>query len=65
MEPTSNIRSKARELKSRVSPEIEEAARGLGDLNTRVVGFIRQRPGACLLGALAFGFIVGRIASRR
>ncbi len=65
MEPTSSIRSKARELKSRVGPEIEEAARGLGDLNTRIVGFIRQRPGACLLGALAFGFIVGRIASRR
>jgi hypothetical protein len=65
MEPTSNIRSKARELQSRVGPEIEEAAQGLSELNTRIVGFIRQRPGACLLGALAFGFIVGRIASRR
>jgi hypothetical protein len=65
MEPTSSIRSKARELQSRVGPEIEEAARGLGDLNSRIVGFIRQRPGTCLLGALAFGFIVGKIASRR
>ena len=65
MQPTSSVRSKARELQSRVGPEIEEAARGLSDLNTRIVGFIRQRPGTCLLGALAFGFIVGKIASRR
>lgn len=65
METTSNIRSKARELQSRVGPGIEEATRGLGDFNARIVGFIRERPGACLLGALAFGFIVGKIASRR
>ena len=65
MEARSNVESKARELQSRVGPETREAARGLGDLNARIVNFIRQRPGACLFGALAFGFIVGKIASRR
>jgi hypothetical protein len=34
-------------------------------MNTRVVSFIRANPGTCLLGAVAVGFIVGRIASRR
>ncbi|HME92479.1 MAG TPA: hypothetical protein VKE49_13700 [Myxococcaceae bacterium] len=65
MEARSNIENKARELQARVGPEIREAARGLEDLNARIVEFIRQRPGTCLLGALAFGFIVGKIASRR
>lgn len=65
MEARSNIEKKARELSSRVGPEIRETAQGLGDLNSRIVAFIRRRPGTCLLGALAFGFIVGKIASRR
>jgi hypothetical protein len=29
------------------------------------VSFIRANPGTCLLGAVAVGFIIGRIASRR
>ncbi len=65
MEARSNVERKAREISSRVAPEIREAAQGLGDLNARIIAFIRQRPGTCLLGALAFGFIVGKIASRR
>jgi len=65
MEARSGIESKARQLQSRVGPEIREAAKGLEDLNARIVSFIRQRPGTCLLGALALGFIVGKIASRR
>ncbi len=65
MEARSNVERKAREISSRVGPEIREAAQGLGDLNARIIAFIRQRPGTCLLGALAFGFIVGKIASRR
>jgi len=48
-----------------LGPQIEEAKRNLDDLNARIKSFIRERPGMCLLGALAFGFIVGRIASRR
>ena len=30
-----------------------------------IKAFVRERPGVCLLGALALGFVVGRIASRR
>lgn len=54
-----------RQLQERIGPQLEEARAKLVDLNQRVTSFIRERPGTCLLGALAFGYIVGRLASRR
>lgn len=59
------LQDKARQLQDNVLPQIDEARRNLEDLNTRAVSFIRANPGTCLLGAIAVGFIVGRIASRR
>ena len=59
------VQDRARELADRVGPQIEQARQNLTDLNTRVTTFVRQNPGTCLLGAIAFGFIVGKIASRR
>lgn len=59
------IQDKARQLQENLLPQIDEARRNLEDMNTRVVGFIRANPGTCLLGAVAVGFIVGRLASRR
>jgi len=59
------LENKADELKSEVVPQIEDAAKRLGDLNSRIVAFVREHPGSCLLGALALGFIVGKIAARR
>jgi len=48
----------------RLQPQIDEARQSLNDLNSRVIRFIRRRPGACLLGALTVGIVMGRIASR-
>jgi hypothetical protein len=48
-----------------LGPQMDEARRNLVEINRQVVGFIRANPGTCLLGALALGFIVGRLASRR
>lgn len=62
---TSQTQDKVQELQARIAPQLEEARRNLSDLNNRVTRFIRERPGVCLLGALAFGFVVGKIASRR
>lgn len=59
------MQDRARELQDRIVPQLEEAQRNLQDLNTRVVSYIRQNPGTCLLGAIAVGFLVGRLASRR
>jgi ElaB/YqjD/DUF883 family membrane-anchored ribosome-binding protein len=59
------IQDRAREIQERIVPQIEEARRNLVDMNTRVVGFIRANPGTCLIGAVAVGFLIGKIASRR
>ena len=59
------IQDRARELQERVVPQIEEARRNLVDMNNRVVSFIRANPGTCLIGAVAVGFLVGKIAARR
>jgi hypothetical protein len=65
MESTQQLEQKAREVQERLGPQLEEAKKSLSDLNERITAFVRKRPGMCLLGALAFGFVVGRIASRR
>ncbi len=35
------------------------------DINERAVDFVRDNPGLCIVGAVATGFIIGRLASRR
>lgn len=65
METTQPMQERAREMQARLGPQIEEARQNLADLNVRITRFIKERPGTCLLGALAFGFIVGKIVSRR
>ena len=57
--------TRARELEARLPEQLEEARRNLSQLNTRAVTFIRQNPGACLVGAVAVGFLIGKLASRR
>lgn len=47
-----------------MSPHVQEAEEVLGDLNTRALAFIRARPGACVLGAITLGFLIGKLASR-
>jgi hypothetical protein len=47
-----------------MSPHIQEAEEVLGDINTRALAFIRARPGACVLGAITLGFLIGKLASR-
>lgn len=59
------IQDRARELQERLVPQIDEARRNLVDLNDRVVSFIRANPGTCLVGAVAVGFLIGKLASRR
>ncbi|MBJ6765722.1 hypothetical protein JGU66_33630 [Myxococcaceae bacterium JPH2] len=59
------LADRARQLQDQVVPQLDEARQNLVDLNQRVVSFIRANPGTCLLGAVAVGFLVGRLASRR
>jgi hypothetical protein len=65
MESSEQASGETPSLQEKLAPKIEEARKNLNDLNTKAVKFIREHPGTCLLGALAFGYVVGRIASRR
>jgi hypothetical protein len=64
MEMTRDIEDKARELGARVRPQIEDAKRRISSLNDTVTGYIKENPGKCLLGAVALGYVIGKIARR-
>ena len=64
MDVTRDIEDTARELGERVHPQIEDAKRRLSTLNEQVTGYIKENPGKCVLGAIAVGYIVGKIARR-
>ncbi len=48
-----------------VRPQIERAKQQARRIGGRVVSVIQDHPAACLLGALALGFVVARVARRR
>jgi ElaB/YqjD/DUF883 family membrane-anchored ribosome-binding protein len=64
MEMTEQIEATVREVGARVRPQIEEARRRLLSANGNVTGYIKENPGKCLVGALAVGFLIGKIARR-
>jgi len=64
MEMTPELEETARHIEERVRPQIAEAKRRLSELNDQATEFIKANPGKCLLGALAAGYIIGKIASR-
>jgi len=43
---------------------VEQTKQALDDAVEQVSDFIRERPIVCLAGALAFGYVIGKIASR-
>jgi hypothetical protein len=44
---------------------LEEAKERLRTLNERTKSYIKEHPAACLVGALALGFVVARLARWR
>jgi hypothetical protein len=64
MEMTDQIEATAREISDRVRPQIEDAKRRLTSLNDKAIDYIKENPGTCLLGAVALGFVIGKIARR-
>jgi ElaB/YqjD/DUF883 family membrane-anchored ribosome-binding protein len=64
MDVTREIEDTARELGERVRPQIEDARRRLSSANEQAITYIKENPGKCVLGALALGYIVGKIARR-
>jgi hypothetical protein len=59
---TTSIQDSLEDLKDQVRPQIEHAKRRIVKLNGRMTNFIQDHPAACLLGALALGYLVARVA---
>ena len=55
---------KVQEFAREASAQVEHARVVFDDLNNRALAFIREKPGVALLGAVALGYLVGKIASK-
>ncbi len=62
---TNDIAGTAASLRERGQDKLDEARQKLTDFQDQAVRFIRERPMAVLIGAVAAGFIVGKLLSRR
>lgn len=62
MELKEKLENGALRLEERVRPEIAAMKERLGDASSKAVDFIKAHPTQCLLGALAVGYLVGRVA---
>jgi len=51
-------------LSERVRPHLEEGKRRLESLNSQARALIKEHPAACVLGALALGYLAARLARR-
>jgi ElaB/YqjD/DUF883 family membrane-anchored ribosome-binding protein len=65
MEMTDKIEETAREIGARVRPQIEEARRKFSSLNSSATEYIKENPGKCVVGAIALGYLIGKLAGRR
>ena len=59
---TTRFESSAEDVVELIRPRIEDAKRRLGRLNDQITDFITEHPAACLLGAVALGYVVARVA---
>jgi hypothetical protein len=62
---TASFKEAADDLSNRVRPKIEEVKRQVGRLDGRLTTFIQDHPVACILGAVALGYVVARVARRQ
>jgi len=57
-------RQKVQQFAEEAGAQMEQARMFFEDMNEKVIQFVRERPGAALFGALALGYVVGKIASK-
>jgi len=58
------LKEAAEDLGERVRPHLEEGKRRLESLDKRARALINEHPAACILGAVALGYLVARLARR-
>jgi ElaB/YqjD/DUF883 family membrane-anchored ribosome-binding protein len=64
MKTKEEIEAAISEAGERAKPQLEDARRHLSSLSGKVTDYIKENPGRSLLGALAIGFVIGKIARR-
>lgn len=52
-------------MQEQAEAQLQAAREALTDLDKKVRTFVKENPGLCLLGAVAAGFMIGRIVARR
>ena len=62
---TRSFETSVEDVGDRIRPRIEDAKRRLGRVNGQITDFITEHPAACLLGAVALGYLVARVARSR
>lgn len=65
MDMTEPLEQVASEIENRVLPQLQLAKTKLVNLDAQVTTYIRANPGRCLLGAVAAGYLIGKIARRK
>jgi len=60
-----SFENSVKDVGERIRPRIEDAKRRLGEVDGRITGFIKDHPAACLVGAVALGYLVARVARSR
>jgi ElaB/YqjD/DUF883 family membrane-anchored ribosome-binding protein len=65
MDTMKSIENRLHDFGDQVVPQMEALEEKIQSAQHRLLHFIKQRPGTCLLGALAVGFVVGRVVRTR
>jgi hypothetical protein len=59
---TTSIKNSVDNLSDRVRPKLDEAKQEIGRVYGRIRSLIQDHPTACLVGAVALGYFVARVA---
>jgi len=54
----------ANDLVDRIRPTLDDVKDRLKSVNDRVSAFVREHPAACVVGAVALGYLAARLARR-
>lgn len=57
-------KQKVQQFAEHAGAQVEHMRQAVDDVNERTRAFVRDRPGAALVGAFAIGWLVGKLASK-
>jgi hypothetical protein len=64
METTGDIKSAIEDKLADIKIEVEEGKRKLSVYGEKMTDYIKANPGKCVAGAIALGYLIGKLARR-